>query len=1134
MKRLTSITLIVTILLSLCLQLNAADIDEDRLMSLPEVGQVISGFMTKEIGYMDIINAETVLFEHEKTGAKLFYIQSKDIDRSFEIAFRTPAVDNTGVNHILEHITVSGSEKYPLKNVLFTIANQTYSTFINAYTTQTATIFPVSSMSEAQLLKLAEVYLDCVYYPLVYTDKNIFLREAWRYEIADADSPIEINGTVYNEMKGTLGSISSAAYYNVLDALYPNSIQANISGGDPEKIKDLTYEQLIKTHQNYYHPSNSLMILYGDLDYTSFLVMINDKYLEAFDKKDMNIDYGKVEPFKDKTEKTYKFPLNADAYAYSSSQIDYAFALTDVTEEDLIGLTILVSILNQETSPLKQAFAYNKIGGRMSVSLDDSHIQPVLRFTAENADENNNYDFMALVDSCIGDLAANGYNRELIKATIYSVLLSFSNLTEMSNLGINLSVSTAMEWAKTGDVNYFSNLIQNIINITEKIDSNYFEDLTAKYIKNNNHAALVTTIPEPGLTEHLSEQHRIYLENLKALLGEQGIEKLINNTKSYNEWNGLETDQAVIEQIQAVKVADLPVEVKSYNINETTLDDGVRMLSAAADVFESGFTTLLFDVSSVPAEKLHFLSLFVSLLGNLDTESFTKEELNTLNIRFLNGASIYLSTIYKENRNDFTPVIAVSWSALMGEYAVQVKIIREILQKTKFTDTDTILSFVKQQISILKNMFANNPLYILANRSAAGFDACGRYQNYLSGIEYYNFLMQLEQMLAINPASVLDELESIHQLILNRTNMITLFAGNENSIEVYENEMKKLVGELPAKAITRQDYSKIPVPAKNEGIATDTPVQYNMVAADYKNIGIGYSGKYIPIALVISENYITPKIRFEYGAYDSIVDLSMDFLVMISYRDPNIRETFEVYKGLPEFIREFDITQEELDRYILKAFSSYTTTVGELSGAINAMNNYLLGNTTEDQLKVLEEIKSATVEDFKNSAEMFERFLDNCAWHTVGSVEMIEANKDLYDAVISLGQKQEEEPITRKEFLKLITGEENNTLAVAIQIGLIQGDGKGNYFEDEMITKEEAAVIIYRMVTLNGLQLSGEGTAIADRQEISPWAESSVCALVGSGVIELDSEGNFNPKDVVTEAFVITAISQLILLLSYM
>jgi len=1137
MKKLLSFTLSVVLLLSLCLQLTPANAAVDELKPLPQIGEVISGFKTIEIKDMELINSKTVLFEHEKTGAKLLFIQSKNIDRSFSIAFKTPAVDDTGANHILEHISVSGSEKYPMNDVIFTIINQTYSTYANAFTYPTFTEYPVSSMSEEQLLKLTDVYLDCVYNPLIYTDKNIFLREAWRYEMADADSPLTISGIVYNEMKGALGNISSAAQCNVLDVLFPNSMQSNIYGGDPEKIPDLTYEQIIDTHKTYYHPSNSLMILYGNLDYSKFLKLINDNYLSKFDKKDIEIDYGIVTAPQEKTERTFKFPVTSTSNTVNASQIDYAFALSDVSEEDLTGLSIITSILNQDTSPLKQAFMKKNIGGNLYVSLDSSIPQPVLTFSAQNANENKAKEFKALVDECIADLVKNGYDKELVDATISSVLISNSAVTEQQNLGINLSAQISLMWANYDNLYYLNNIIQNIKNISKKINNNYMENLTARYILNNNHAALVTTIPEAGLAEKQSEQQHQRLADLKASMSVQEIEKIVSDTAAYNEWNSRKRDleeQKVQKDLQVVKVSDLPVEVKKYEISETKYSDGIRILSAAADVGETGLTALVLDTSAVLADKLHYLMLYSSLLGKLDTKLYTKEQLTTKVMRYLNGASVSLTTLpEKGDRNKFTPLMTASWLGLVSEYEEQLDLVKEIFLNTKFSDTDTILSVVKQQIASMKNQFINNPLNLLLFRNLALANNCINYTNYITGLDYYNFLVQLEQTLQTDPGAVLAELDSLHKLVVNRTNMIAMFSGNKDSIKKYEKAIKAFINELPAKEITAQDYSKLPKPAQREAIILDTSVQYNMISAAYEDMGTEYNGKYIPIGAVINDNYITPKIRFGYGAYSGLVQTNNIAFMIASYRDPNIKETFDVYKGLPEFVRNIEITQEELDRYILKAFSSCTATSGELRGASNALNNYLMGETWEDQLKLLNEIKSTTVQDIKESVAMFENLLKNGACSTIGSADKINANKELYDSIITF-EHLEEETLTRAQFIELILNGVPNPVEIAKQQGLLLGDGKGNYYEDSKLTMEQLAVLINRVIVMNGMQLSGEGVSIANEADISPWALESVKALVGAGIMQLDSNGNFNPQEEVTASAVQTLMIDLVNKLSGM
>lgn len=1132
MKKILSLTLALCMILTMCLQfttnVNAA---VSELKPLPQVGEVISGFKTVEMKDMDVVNSKTVLFEHEKTGAKLMYIQSKDNNRSFNISFKTPAVDNTGVNHILEHISVSGSQKYPLKDVLFTIANQTYSTYVNATTFKTATSYPVASMSEAQLLKLTDVYLDCVFHPSVYSDKNIFSREAWRYEMTNENAPLTITGIVYNEMKGALGNISTAARDNVNSALFPNSIQSNIEGGNPDDIKDLTYEQLIKTHDTYYHPSNSLMILYGNLDYKNFLKFINDEYLSKYDKKDINIETGKVTPLKQKVEKIIKFPVAATSNTKNASQIDYAYALTDVSEEDTTAIEIIIALLNQENSILKKAFNKTQIGGNVTVNYDNSMTQPVLTFSVQSADESKTKQFKELVDLCMRDIVKTGFNKTTIEAVVSNNILVNSNATEQSDLGVNLSYITAYTWANTGNTDYLINYIQNVKEIGNKAKDNYLESLITRYIVNNNHAALVTTIPEAGLAEKQANIEKKYLSDLKASMNKEEIEKIVTDTKSFNEWNGKESDKKIIENLQVVKVADLPEEVKKHEIKETSSANGVRILSAEASVGEIEASYLLLDTSSVPIEKLHYLQLYSSLLGSLDTKTYTKEQLNTLNVRYLNGAVFHLTTIRQKDSQQFTPYLAVSWTGLIGEYDKQVELVKEILLNTKIDNSEAIINKVKSQISTLKASISGEPLSIQLSRSIAQFDDSANYRSYTSGIEYYNFLTELEKKLTSDPKAVVSELQKINELVINKTNMITTIAGNENSIIKYEDAIKQIIDALPAKNITKQDYTKIPRPALREGIAVDSTVQYNMISASYEKMGTTFNGKFIPIQSVINENYTTPNIRLGNGAYGNGEEFSPSGFLIYSYRDPNISETFDIYKGLPEFLKNINIIQEDLDKYVLNAYSSYSTPSGELTGANNALTSYLSGESADERIKILREIKSLTVQDVKDFAVMVENFLKNGAYSTVGSMQKLTENKELYDAIVSIDQGTKE-TLTRAQLFEFLFTGTPNTLEVAKQQGLLVGDGKGNYYENKKLTKEELAVIIYKVAGLYGIQLSENEVQIADVNSVSSYAKDRVKAVVNSGVIKLDSNGNFNPKAEITAADIQTILTDLVSKLS--
>ncbi|MGL4797795.1 MAG: insulinase family protein, partial [Cellulosilyticaceae bacterium] len=575
------------------IQLHAS---QPELKKLPDVGEVVAGFKTLERGTMDIVNADTALFEHEKSGTQLIYIQNGDKDRAFDISFKTPAVDNTGANHILEHSAVSGSEKYPLKSIIFSIINQTYSTFANAFTTPNFTSYPVSSMSEDQLLKLMDVYMDCTLNPSIYTDEKVFEREAWRYEKANAEAPLSITGTVYSEMQGALGNIGSAAYYNVMDALFPESVLANISGGDPECIPDLTYERLLEVHRTYYHPSNALIVLYGDLDYEKFLTYLDEAYLSKYDKKEVVIDNGYVQPFKAQVNKDYDYPVAKTTQTAKGAQVDYAYALSNLTTEEVVAMDIVTAVLGHDASTLQKAFKQSGISGNLTVGYNISLPQPILMFSVQNTDATNKEAIKTLIDKSVSQMLEEGFDDEIVDAIIASAEFSNANTTEMSNVGVNISMAVAQNWVARGDFSYIADYNKHLATIKNQGESKYLEDLAKKYIVNNQHAALIATVPKAGLLEENNEKKAAKIQSIEQSMTPEEVQKVMEKTTAFNAWNAKEEDQELVKSLQAVGIAALPVELKAYTIHDET-QDGVRYLMAEADVANTINANLLFDTS---------------------------------------------------------------------------------------------------------------------------------------------------------------------------------------------------------------------------------------------------------------------------------------------------------------------------------------------------------------------------------------------------------------------------------------------------------------------------------------------------------------------------------------------------------
>ncbi len=1119
MKRSLSFILILAIVLTACFQftgtVNAA---ATELKALPQVGAVVEGFKVVEIGDMELVNAKTALFEHVKTGAKLLYIQNSDTNRTFQIAYKTPATDNTGVNHIIEHSVVSGSQKYPLTNILFTVAAQTYCSFINAFTSQTMTSYPVSSLSEDQLLKLTDMYMDCTLNPLVYTDKNIFNREATRYELSTTSASLQITGTVYNEMKGNMSNLAMAARENLRKTLFPNSTQSNNSGGNPDDIKSLTYEGLLKTHTTYYQPSNSLMILYGNLDYEKFLKLINDNYLSKYDKKEVSIDAGITKPFSKKVNGEYKYPVSAATNTKNAAQIDYAFALSNLSQEEIVALGMLSDYLNLDTSPLKKTFSDKGIGGSLSVSFDPSSSQAVFNFSVQNVDASKKAEIQAIVDNSLSNIIKSGIDKDAVDAIISLYILSNSNATEASNVGPTLASQISMMWANFGDLHFLDNFMKNVEDIRSKVKSNYFEALVQKLFIDNNHAALISTSPEAGLAEKEASEEATALSSIKSKLTPAQLEEMVKATKDFATWNTKTDNPEVIKKLQAVTASSLPEEVKNYGVEEKLLN-GVKSLTAKANVGETGETCVLLNTSAVPAQQLMFLELYSELLGKVSTKNYTQQKLSTEMTRYLNGSRVYATTLSQKGSKTFTPYLAMSWIGLNEDYEKSISLLKEILFNSDFTKTDEIAAYVKQQISLMKYSFENNPINLQIVRNVSTNDAETNYSNYISGLDYYSFLQQVDSLLSSNAGAITEQLNKISKLVLSKDNIITAYAGNKAGIDIYEKNIGNLVNALNSNKLQSQDYSILPVPATSEAIVVNSTVQYNMMSANYEKMGTQFSGKFLPIGKYIYDSYLTPQIRFIGGAYDSIYSFTEKGFFVMSYRDPKIKETYEVFAKLPDFLKNTTVTQEQLNSYIVNTYSAYATPTGELTGAMTQIIEYMQGKTTDDKLKLLKEIKSTTVEDIKNMGTTMDLFIKNASISTVGSQQKISESKDLFKSIINIAASQQQQAnatITRGEFISALFQNAPNASELAIKSGIIMGDGKGNYNLDQKLTKQDMIVILSRVIDFSKLKKVNKDITITDIGLVSSWARNTVNLAVETGVITLDEKGSFNPKAEIT------------------
>lgn len=991
MKRKLTVAIVLMALIALCVSAQAAP-------ALPEQGQSLYGFEVLERGTLDLAGAQTALLEHTRSGAQLLIIQNQDINRSFDITFRTPALDDRGTSHVFEHLCINGSDRYPAQNLFFALSNLTYNTFVNAVTGANLTSYPVASLSEAQLMTMMDCYMSGVLHPLVYEEKRLVDREAWRYELEDEGGEITLNGTVYSEMKGSY-NLTGASYLNLKKTLMPGTIAGNVSGGKPEAIPQLAWEDLISYHQSYYHPSNALIILYGDLNYAPFLEALDRNYLSAYERREIEIDNVDCPPLAQMATASYEFPAAEDIAAENGSAVHYALSLTGANQEDLIGMQALCYMLTHESSALTAAVRQAMPSATLSAAVDTTYDSAFLCLSLTGANPGDEQTLRQLADQHFAQLAENGPDAELCQAVLSQLRYSTLTMGETSDLGVNLSLGLASQWASGRGLNYYNDYLEGIESM-EAQGAPYFAQLANRYLSEGNPSrALTVTSPVPGGAQEEAQALAEQLKQYKDGLSPEETAELVKNTQSLAQWSAEAVPQEIADKLQAVTAASLPEEVVTYEISEAQ-EDGARRLSAVADVDDIGVTVLMLDSSFVAAEDLPYLNLMASLTGALATNQYDRNQVSQKLWQQVSSFSLQPQALKLDGENT-APVFLVKWLSLMDRYEDNLALVDEVLFGTDFSDTEMILRYVQSGLASLRQALSTGAVSYEQMRTIATGDPQYAYLMQMSGIGYLEFLTKVEQQLQEQPQVVTDKLKSIQQGLRNRRGAITLFAGSQAGVTQADGALKAYLQGLNDTQAASKDLGGIQMPSHREAVMVDTTVQFNMLYASLEQLDIQEDGRLKPVCALLNDLYLTPQLRQKLGVYTVLCAAGEQGLYIQTYRDPGLEDSFRVFEGAGDFLRGLSLTQEEINPYILSSYSALAMPTGALNGALSAMLERLTGDGPEKTLQQMREIKALSPDDMADMADLFDKLAQVGARSTWGSQAAIAKSINLFDAILT-------------------------------------------------------------------------------------------------------------------------------------
>ena len=968
---------------------------------LPQVGDQVNGFTVVEIRDFPLIDATVVRFEHDQTGAQAFYIANDDVNRVFDLVFRTTAVDNTGLPHVFEHATLAGSEKYPSTDLFFNLSYQTYNSYMNASTYDIMTSYPVASYSEAQLLKLADFYTDSCLHPTVMENENTFRTEAWRYRLNDAEDELTIEGTVYSEMLGA-NTLARAASQNAYRTAFPGSTIGNNQGGDNDAIPDMTWDMVKEFHNTYYHPSNCVAYLYGDIeDYGAFLALLDEAFA-PYERKETSFDDAEYTPITEPVTASFAYAMESGSNTSHISEADYVIVCPDLPEDEYVNFDMAVDLMASDTSALMMALQEAIPYGTFYCGTDFATPDACVIITATGIDPEDAENFRAIVEEKLAETARDGFTDEQIDSEVANLAISVRLMRESSDVGVSSVIpSFAYYYMGTGNPWFYADYIDALDTIADRNADGTYAAMIGKYLVGNPINALVVTYPEAGLKEQQDAALATALAEIKAGMSEEEIAAIVE--ASQNPPQETADTAAMVAALTAVTTDTLPEESKTYEIKDYTDENGLRHVETVAGVDGIGQVDVFLDASGIAVEDLHYFRLLTHLVGKLGTTEHSLADVTMLFSRYMYSGSLR-SSLLTDPDGTVRLRYRMSWIAADDDLQAGYDLAYELAFEMDFSDTEKLLSAVQAVKSSTRSNI-NGGYTPMLYRQFARTNELDKVYVYMNYVEYYAFLEQAEAILQSDPAAFVAELERVREQLRNGYGAMVLYAGSEESAAVNKPLAEAFIARLKNEPITPVSYDSIPVPAANEGLVIDMNVNFNLLTADFESLGLdGYSGDMDAVTSLVNDMFLIPLLRDQYGAY-GVIHGGMDpeGIYIITYRDPNVAESFAVMDQIPELVAGIaaELDQETLDGYILSAYSYYATPAGELSGAVSASLDYLEGKDPNAKIEAMQALKALTPETVAAFAEVYAKLAENGNRGTAGSASTIEANADLYDVVLN-------------------------------------------------------------------------------------------------------------------------------------
>ncbi len=935
--------------------------------------------------------------EHIRSGATLILMPCEDENKTFFISFRTPPADSTGVPHILEHSVLCGSEKYPVKDPFVELMKSSLNTFMNAFTFPDKTMYPVSSCNDRDFANLMDVYMDAVLHPLVYSKEEIFRQEGWRYEWQDGK--LNLNGVVYNEMKGVYSSPDSILNDESVQALFPDTAYGVNSGGDPAVIPTLTYEAFCDFHRKYYHPSNSCIFLYGNMDMSERLQWLDEAYLSHYEVSAVDSALRMQQPFAELKKLHRNYPVGPEEETKGGSFLARSWAVGSILDSRTVkALEILDQVILQAPgAPLKQALLDAGVCEDVSGGLETEMLQPVYSVVGRDTDPEQADAFLRTVDETLAKLADEGLSGQSLLAAINSSELrtreaDFGGYPRGLIYGMSVMESLLYDGEDPFAALRFE---ADYAFLREAIGTGYYEGLIRRFLLQNNHSVFMVLEPQRGLAEAAEAALKAKLAVYRDQMDSAALEALKRSAAALKRYQEEPDSPDTLAKMPRLGRDDLNPAARALHVSET-VTDGCRFLEEALPTVGIGYVNFFFGLQGIGREELPWLGVLRSLLGSVDTASYGYRDLYDAVLTCSGGMSFNTDWLSGKCEGSWTPYMTVNVKAMYGRMDEALRLLGEILQKSVFTDARHIRETLAETLSSLRQSLVENGHQTAVLRASSQCFGGSLFDELTSGISFYRFLKELLEHFDERKEELDAQMKALTERIFTRGRLYAALCAEEKALPQLRETVSGFASQLPYREKERQILQ--PVRTGAEGFSIAGGISFAAIAGSYRKAG-PYTGALRVLQSWLRSDYLWQNLRVLGGAYGAMCRFPRTApAYFVSYRDPHQKETLDVYSRIPEALASLELTEQQLLGFIIATIGAMDTPLSPASRSDVDFRCFLSGIDSQALQEERDQVLGCTSDTLRGLSAYVRAIWEDAAVCIVGSGSRLAENQDMTQA----------------------------------------------------------------------------------------------------------------------------------------